>query len=83
MIEAAWRNGARFDLWDDYFDYTLWREAFTRAGLDLHTVAQKSFTPDEVLPWEHLGGPDKDYLLTHHNNAVLAMQSARPGEPGA
>ncbi len=80
VIETAWRGGARFDLWDDYFDYTLWRQAFTRAGIDLSAAAQKRFAPDEVLPWEHLGGPDKNYLLTHHNNAALVMQAAHPGE---
>ena len=30
IIEAAWRHGARFDLWDDCFNYALWREAFAR-----------------------------------------------------
>ena len=30
IIEAAWRRGARFDLWDDCFDYALWQEAFAR-----------------------------------------------------
>jgi hypothetical protein len=25
---------------------------------------------DEILPWEHLGGPEKDYLLKHFSEAI-------------
>jgi radical SAM superfamily enzyme YgiQ (UPF0313 family) len=69
VVETAWRSGARFDLWDDCFDRTLWQKAFAQAGMALDTVAQKSFAPDETLPWEHLGGPEKPYLLTHYEAA--------------
>ena len=65
VIEAAWRAGARFDLWDECFDYELWREAFEQSGVDVETAAQKQFTPEETLPWDHLGGPGKEYLLGH------------------
>jgi radical SAM family uncharacterized protein len=70
IIEAAWRRGARFDLWDECFDYTRWQEAFAESGLDLEEAAQRGFAPEEFLPWEHLGGPDKSYLLTHHEAAL-------------
>ncbi len=67
-IEAAWRAGARFDLWDECFHYETWRDAFAACGLDLKGRARQGFDPDQILPWEHLGGPDKDYLLTHLAN---------------
>ena len=69
VIEAAWRDGAKFDLWDECFDYELWQKAFEKFGIDVEAAAQKQFEPDEILPWEHLGGPDKDYLLGHLENA--------------
>jgi radical SAM superfamily enzyme YgiQ (UPF0313 family) len=69
VIEAAWRDGAKFDLWDDYFDYEPWRRAFEKSGIDIEAAAQRQFDPDEILPWEHLGGPDKNYLLSHFENA--------------
>lgn len=78
IIEAAWRRGARFDLWDECFDYTRWQEAFAEGGLDLEEAAQRGFAPDEFLPWEHLGGPDKGYLLTHHDAALQMVSSAGP-----
>ncbi|MHC4699857.1 MAG: radical SAM protein [Planctomycetota bacterium] len=69
VIEAAWRAGARFDLWDECFDYELWRKAFAQSGIDVETAAQRQFGPEETLPWEHLGGPDKNYLLGHLDQA--------------
>ncbi len=65
VIEAAWKAGARFDLWDECFDYEIWQVAFEKFGLDLDELAQRQFAADEILPWEHLGGPEKDYLLKH------------------
>jgi hypothetical protein len=65
VIEAAWRDGARFDLWDECFDYTLWQRAFEKFGMDVERLAAREFGRDEILPWEHLGGPGKEYLLGH------------------
>ena len=65
VIEAAWRAGARFDLWDECFNAQVWKTAFAQCGLDLDAEAQKSFAPDDTLPWDHLGGPDKQLLLLH------------------
>jgi radical SAM family uncharacterized protein len=69
VIEAAWRGGARFDLWDECFDYELWKETFGKFGIDVETAAQKQFERDEILPWEHLGGPGKEYLFKHLDDA--------------
>lgn len=65
VIEAAWRSGAKFDLWNEYFNFEIWQKAFEQHGINLDTLAQKEFAPDEILPWENLGGPDKNYLLKH------------------
>ena len=65
VIECAYRSGARFDLWDECFNFDLWQDAFEKFGLDLYQLAARKFEADEILPWEHLGGPDKQYLLKH------------------
>jgi radical SAM family uncharacterized protein len=63
VIEYAYKSGARFDLWDECFNFELWQKAFEKFGLNLSELAARKFEPDEILPWEHLGGPDKNYLL--------------------
>ncbi len=69
VIEAAWRDGATFDLWNECFDFEIWQRAFDKFGLDFENLAQRQFDPDEILPWQHLGGPDKKYLLGHLEKA--------------
>jgi len=69
VIEAAWQGGARFDLWDECFDSGVWRAAFERFGFEVETLAQREFGRDEIMPWEHLGGPEKKYLLGHLEEA--------------
>ncbi len=70
VIETAWRKGARFDLWDECFEYGLWEDAFKSHGFDIGNLAERRFDDEEVLPWEHLGGPDKTYLLEHLHRAM-------------
>jgi radical SAM family uncharacterized protein len=70
VIEVAWQGGARFDLWDECFNYELWQKAFEKSGINLEEAAQRQFAPDDILPWEHLGGPDKESLLGHLEKAM-------------
>jgi radical SAM family uncharacterized protein len=69
VIEAAWRSGATFDLWNECFNYEIWREAFEKHAMDIDTAAQRQFDRNEILPWQHLGGPGKEYLLGHLDKA--------------
>lgn len=65
VVRCAWQAGARFDLWNECFDIEIWQKAFAQCGMDMHAQAQRTFDKDEILPWQHLGGPDKQYLLGH------------------
>ena len=70
VIEYAWRNGARFDLWSESFKPQIWEDAFAKFGMNLDTASQRQFATNDILPWEHLGGPEKDYLLKHFSEAI-------------
>ncbi len=70
VIESAWRNGARFDLWSECFEFEIWQKAFADNGFDLYAAAGLSFETTDVLPWEHLGGPEKAHLVRHLNDAM-------------
>ena len=75
VIEAAWRAEARFDLWNECFNPDIWRQAFEKFGLDVDELAQREFATGENLPWEHLGGPEKDYLHGHLEKARAIFSS--------
>ncbi len=72
VIEYAWRNGAKFDLWSESFKPEIWREAFQKFSMNLDAAAQKQFIMDDTLPWENLGGPEKAYLLKHLTDAGIS-----------
>lgn len=70
VIQTAYDLGARFDLWTEEFDNSIWQKAFAQHDLDADLAAQKSFTTDDTLPWQHLGGPNKKRLIAHYEQAL-------------
>ena len=54
VVETAWRNGARFDAWSEFFSLERWQAACKECGVSMEKVAQDIFTTDDVLPWSHL-----------------------------
>ena len=70
VIQTAYTLGARFDLWTEEFDNSIWQQAFAQHNLDPDTAAQKSFDTGDILPWQHLGGPNKKRLIDHYNQAL-------------
>jgi radical SAM family uncharacterized protein len=73
VIARAWRNGARFDAWDEHFDFQKWLQAFADEGLDPAWYAQRDIPVEEHLPWEHLGaGVSTDFLLRDRRRALAA-----------
>ena len=74
LIELAWRKGARFDGWTEWFRYDLWLEALEELGFkeDFYTQRVREFS--EVFPWDHLSvGVDKRYLLREWERANEAV----------
>jgi radical SAM family uncharacterized protein/radical SAM-linked protein len=51
VIERAWRNGARFDGWDEHLNRRAWDEAFRAEGVDPEHYAYSDLDPDQPLPW--------------------------------
>jgi radical SAM family uncharacterized protein len=67
VILAAWRDGARFDGWSEYFSFDRWVAACatglaeTQVDLAWYTTRERDY--GEVLPWDHLdSGLDRDWL---------------------
>jgi hypothetical protein len=70
VIYSAWKNGAKFDLWSEHFDFDKWKKAFAEHGMDINSIAQKDFSADQICPWDHLGGPDKKHIAKHFQDAM-------------
>ncbi len=63
VIYAAWKNGATFDAWSEFFRFSHWEEAFTSTGVDplFYTVRERDY--EEILPWDFINiGVTKAFL---------------------
>ncbi len=70
VIETAWRNGCKFDSWDDTFLYDTWVESFEKCGVSMDFYATRERALDEVMPWDHLDyGICKPFLIKENNKA--------------
>lgn len=64
VIYSAWKKGARFDAWQEHFDYSRWLEAFSEVGLDPDFYSIRSRSLDETFPWDHINtGVKKSFLI--------------------
>lgn len=75
VIEAAWRNGARFDGWSEHFSFDRWITsaeqglADTGVTVDWFTTRERDYA--EVLPWNHLdSGLDSEWLWEDWQDAL-------------
>ncbi len=54
VIYTAWKNGAKFDAWNDHNKYRIWEAAFAEHGLDIAFYTYRQRRTDEVFPWDHI-----------------------------
>ena len=70
VLEAATKNGAMLDGWDEYFNLQAWTSAFESCGVDPDFYTVRGFGEDERLPWEHIDvGVTKKFLLRERRRA--------------
>ncbi|MCD7967515.1 MAG: TIGR03960 family B12-binding radical SAM protein [Clostridiaceae bacterium] len=71
LIEEAYKNGAIYDSWSEYFDNRIWMKAFETCGLsiDFYTTRERSL--EEIFPWDFTdAGVSKEFLKREWQNAI-------------
>ena len=70
VIEYAAKNGARLDGWDEYFNYSIWLDAFKNCGVDPNFYTVRGYGEDEILPWDTIDiGVSKSFFLRERKQA--------------
>ena len=70
VLEEAAKNGAKMDGWDEYFDYSIWMNAFEKCGIDPNYYTIRGYGEDEILPWDPIDvGVTKRFLLCERRRA--------------
>ncbi|MBE3092107.1 MAG: TIGR03960 family B12-binding radical SAM protein [Chloroflexi bacterium] len=70
VIEGAWKSGARFDNWTEFFKFHVWEKEFRKANLDISFFVTRGFADDEILPWDVIDiGVSKKFLLREYDKS--------------
>jgi radical SAM family uncharacterized protein/radical SAM-linked protein len=80
VLEAVWRDGARFDGWEEVFDIERWQRAF--AAQDIDVSAYLGTRPVTArLPWDHIDvGLEDGFLLGEYRKAMKGRASPPCGK---
>lgn len=75
VIHSAFKNGCKFDSWDEHFKFDAWLRAFEDNGIDPYFYTQRKREFSELLPWDHLDyGISRKFLenenLKAHQNTT-------------
>ncbi len=67
VIETAWKMGAKFDNWTDFFNFNIWMDSFRKVGADIDFYTTREIPTDEILPWDIIdAGVKKEFLLKEY-----------------
>jgi len=80
VIEMVWRDGARFDGWDEVFDLERWQRALVAHGVDVPAyLGTRPVTAR--LPWDHIDvGLEDGFLLGEYKKALKGRSSPPCGK---
>ena len=69
ILVNAWKEGCRFDGWDEKFNHSLWSAIFEKAQMN-PGIYLGHIPEDSTLPWDHISSlVSKDYLCEEWLNA--------------
>ncbi|MBP5314211.1 MAG: TIGR03960 family B12-binding radical SAM protein [Eggerthellaceae bacterium] len=73
-VYAAWKNGARFDAWNEHFNEKAWLDAAQTIGIDCDKIAHSSHETGSVMPWSHIStGVSNRFFVAERNKAQLGI----------
>lgn len=80
VIERAYRNGAKYDSWDELLRLDLWEEAFEHFGID-RSKYLGTIPVTARLPWDHFDiGLEDGFLLREYRKALASRLSPPCGK---
>ena len=80
VLERAWKNGARFDSWDEKLRLDVWEEAFEHFGID-RAKYLGTLPVTARLPWDHIDvGLEDGFLATEYRKALQSRLSPPCGK---
>ena len=80
VIERAYRQGARFDSWEERLNWDAWSEAFAHHAVNMSAMLG-TLPVTARLPWDHLDvGLEDGFLLREYRKALQSRLSPPCGK---
>ena len=74
VLIKAFKNGARFDGWSEYFNNDVWMKAFEECNINGDFYAYRERNYDEILPWDFIDiGVNRKYLEIENEKAKTGV----------
>ena len=71
LIYEAYKNGAKFDSWQDELNIEAWDKAFKKLNMNPEEYASKEYDLDYNFPWDNIHhGVTKEFLKREYNKAI-------------
>ncbi len=76
LIYEAWKNGAKLDGWDEFFNFQKWVDAANQNEITLSNYVRK-IEDTEVLPWQMIStGVSHQFLINERNKAIQQITTS-------
>lgn len=74
VIYNAFKLGAKFDGWSEFFKYDIWVKALEMTGLTFLDYNHRQWSVDEILPWDIIDPlVSKEYLVSELEKAEKGL----------
>ena len=78
LIYEAFKNGAKFDSWEENLNLDAWNKAFKKLKINPEDYASKEYKLEDKLPWDNImHGVTKEFLKREYNKALKEETTPR------
>ncbi len=76
ILENAYRQGARFDAWDEYHDRNIWKKVIEESDWNVEEETCRARDINEELPWDNISlRVSNQYLNKENQNSRESLRS--------
>ena len=78
VIYNAYKNGAKFDSWENNLNMEAWDKAFEDANVSPEDYANKEYDLEHEFPWDNImHGVDKEFLKREYKKALKTITTPK------
>lgn len=78
LLYEAFKEGAKFDSWQEQLNVAAWKKAFEKVGIKPEEYASREYDLDHDFPWDSIHhGVTKEFLKKEYQKAVKGITTPK------